>query len=235
MRYAIFYTPPAHDPLTLAAASWLGRSVFSGDAIEPPSAGRLGMHEIAYYTAVPRRTGFHACLKAPFHLDESTSEPALLRAMMRFAGGLEPITMPKLEVARIGDSYALVPGTVCPSLQRLAAQVVQEFDAFRAPLSEADIERSNPDRLTAAQFANLHRWGHPYVMDEFRFHMTLTGSVEPRDFARFETALREHFSPLLAAPIVFSNLALFVEKEPGAPFLVHSLHPMGRVAARRSA
>ena len=32
-------------------------------------------------------------------------------------------------------------------------------------------------RLTPAQEALLMRWGSPYVMDEFRFHMTLTGRL----------------------------------------------------------
>lgn len=235
MRYAIFYTPPAHDPLSMAAASWLGRNVYSGDSVEAPPLCGVGLHEIAYYTAVPRRSGFHACLKSPFQLQDGIGEPALLRAMMRFAGTLEPFAIPRLQVGRIGDTYALVPSEPCARINCLASAVVEEFTPYSAPLSEQEIERANPDRLTAAQFANLHRFGHPYVMEEFRFHMPLTGSVDARDFARFEKVLHAHFDPLLEAPVAVANLALFVEREPGAPLVVHSLHPMGRVAARRSA
>ena len=36
-------------------------------------------------------------------------------------------------------------------------------------------------RLSEAQRAHLLRWGYPYVMDEFRFHMSLTGSLAQVD------------------------------------------------------
>ncbi|MHB0951847.1 MAG: DUF1045 domain-containing protein, partial [Allorhizobium sp.] len=53
MRYAIYFTPPSGDPLTLAAASWLGRNVYSGHAVEHPGVPGLGVHEIAFHTALP--------------------------------------------------------------------------------------------------------------------------------------------------------------------------------------
>ncbi|MCM2398771.1 DUF1045 domain-containing protein [Rhizobium sp. S95] len=235
MRYAIHFTPPSGDPLTLAAAGWLGRNVYSGEAVEHPALRGLGVHEIAFHTALPRRYGFHATLKAPFHLHSDLVEATMLRDLMRFAGTLEPFELPRLEIARLGDFFGLVLERPCPALDYLAAAVVQEFDAFRAPLTEAEIERRNPEGLSASQFANLYRWGHPYVMDEFRFHMPLTGPLAPYEFARIEEALRAHFAPVLSEPVDFSNLALFVEKEPGAPFQVHSLHPMGRISARKIA
>ncbi|QLF68299.1 DUF1045 domain-containing protein [Peteryoungia desertarenae] len=235
MRYSICFTPPSGDPLSLAAASWLGRNVYSGLAAEHPGLRGLSVHEIAFHTALPRRVGFHATLKAPFRLSEGSSEQALLRELMHFAGTMEPVVLSGLSIGRIGDVYGLVLDRPCPSVDYLAASVVQAFDAYRAPLSEAEIERRNPDRLSAPQFSNLHRWGHPYVMDEFRFHMTLTGPLLARDFPRIEDALRSHFSPVLAEPVVINNLALFVEQGAGAPFVVHSLHPLGRVASRRIA
>jgi putative phosphonate metabolism protein len=235
MRYAIYFTPPAHDALTLAAAQWLGRNAFSGDAMEPPAIRSLGLHDIAFNTALPRRYGFHAALKAPFRLAPGVTEQALLRHLMRFAGAHDPFELPKLEVVRLGNFFGLASCLPCDRMQYLAASVVQEFDAFRAPLSEAEIERSDPGDLSAPQFANLHRWGNPYVMDEFRFHMTLTGPLSPVEMPRFEFALRNYFDPYLCKAVDVANLALFVEDEPGAPFHVHSLHPMGRVAARKIA
>ncbi|SMD02931.1 DUF1045 domain-containing protein [Rhizobium sp. RU36D] len=235
MRYAIFFTPPPSDPLTLVAASWLGRNAYSDAPVDHPDVRGLGIHEIAYYTAMPRRYGFHATIKAPFRLNDGMSESALLRDMMRFAGTIEPFEIPRLEVLRLGDHFGLAPARPCDSLQFVSSAVIQEFDAFRAPLSEAEIERRNPDGLSATQFANLHRWGDPYVMEEYRFRMTLTGPVGGGDMARVDRALHALFDPLLEEPVVFSNLALFIEREVGAPFQVHSLHPMGRVSARRIA
>ena len=51
MRYAICFTPPARDPLADAAARWLGRNVYSGEAEEHPGLKGLGVHEIAFHTA----------------------------------------------------------------------------------------------------------------------------------------------------------------------------------------
>ncbi len=235
MRYAICFTPSASDPLSHVAASWLGRNVFSGEMVEPPAIRGLGIHEIAFHTAVPRRYGFHGVLKAPFHLSSEVSEPQLLRDLMRFCGTLSPFQIPRLEVARLGTFYSLSPIRPCDQVHFLSSAIVQEFDRFRAPLSEADIERSDPDGLSAAQFANLYRWGNPYVMDEFRFHMPVTGPVNAVDMPRIEQALRAMFDPVLAEPVTVSNVALMIEEGAGGPFRVHSLHPMGKVSARKIA
>ncbi|AIC28490.1 hypothetical protein IE4771_CH03408 [Rhizobium etli bv. mimosae str. IE4771] len=235
MRYAICFTPPASDPLSLVAANWLGRNVYSGDMLEPPAVRGLGIHEIAFHTAVPRRYGFHGVLKAPFHLSADMSESQLLRDLMRFAGTFAPFQISRLEIARLGSFYSLMPSAPCEQIQYLASAIVQEFDRYRAPLSEADIERSDPDGLSAAQFANLHRWGNPYVMDEFRFHMPVTGSINAIDMPRIEAALRTIFERVLKEPVMVSNVALMIEEGTGGPFRVHSLHPMGKVSARRIA
>lgn len=235
MRHAICFTPSAGDPLTLVAANWLGRNVYSGMMLDPPAIRGLGIQEIAFHTAVPRRYGFHGALKPPFRLAEPAAEPALLRDLMRFSGTLAPFEIPRLEIARIGNAFGLVPSEPCAPLNYLAAALVQEFDHYRAPLSEAEIDRCDPDSLSASEFTNLHRWGCAHVMDEYRFLMMLTGPVERDNTARFERALRDFFAPVLSLPVPVSNIALMAEEEAGGPFRVHSLHPMGKVAARRSA
>lgn len=235
MRYSICYTPSARDPLALAAASWLGRNVYSGEPVEHPALPGLGLHDLAFHTALPRRNGFHACLKAPFVLHEEASEAQVLRELMHFAGIVEPFTLPGLEVARVGDFCALTLTQPSNQLERVASLVVQNFDRFRAPLSDAEIERMAPERLSAPQFANLFRWGDPHVLDEYRFFMPLTGPVAMSQRDRIHQAATSYFAPVLQGPVVFSNLALFIEREPGAPLVVHSLHPMGRVSARKIA
>jgi putative phosphonate metabolism protein len=233
MRYAIYFTPSIHDPLSVAAASWLGRNVYSGEAPEAPSIAGFSRQELAFHTAVPRRYGFHGTIKAPFRLHSETSEAALLKALMHFASTVTPFEIPRMEIARLGEFYGLAPSVPCEQMNHLAAAVVQTFDAFRAPLSDAEIERRDPDRLTASQFSNLHRWGYPYVMDEFRFHMTLTGPIHPSLNARFEHALREFFAPLPNEPLKISSLALFIEPDAGAPLRDHSQHPLGKLSAHR--
>lgn len=229
MRFAVYFTPHRDEPLTRLAASWLGRDPFSGEASEPPAVSTLSAAEIAFHTAAPRRYGFHATLKAPFRLAPTETEASLADALAGFARGVEPFAV-QLVIGRIDGFFALVPAAPAPLLNRLADDVVAAFDCFRAPLSESEIERRNPDALSAEEFRNLHRWGYPYVFDTFRFHMTLTGRVGAGEAERVRSALDEVFGAAVARPVAIGGLALFVEPEPGAPFSVHSYAP---VAGRR--
>ena len=63
MRYAIYFTPSIYDPLSVAAASWLGRNVYSGEAPQAPSIAGFSRQELAFHTAVPRRYGFHGTIQ----------------------------------------------------------------------------------------------------------------------------------------------------------------------------
>jgi putative phosphonate metabolism protein len=222
MRYAIYFTPPMDSPLTRLAASWLGRDPFTGSSVPPPSVTRLTPAEIAFHTAAARRYGFHATLKAPFQLAATETEAGLAQAISDFAADVEPFAIPRLAVGQIDRFFALLPTSPIAELDILAANVVKAFDRFRAPLTETEIERRNPDAMSAEEFRNLCQWGYPYVLDTFRFHMTLTGRVAVSEAPRVRAALDEVFGAVLAEPVAVNGLALFVEPEAGAPFTVHS-------------
>ena len=128
-----------------------------------------------------------------------------------------------------------MPAAPSPELDRFAGDIVREFEPFRAPLSEADIRRRNPDKLSQEEFRNLCQWGYPYVFQSFRFHMTLTGRVADPDLPRVRAAIDEVFAPAVAKPISLDGLALFVEPGPGAPFVVKSWHRLGRRLERKTA
>jgi len=235
MRYAIYYAPDQDDPLGRAAEHWLGRSAFGGQTLAPAAAGSFSAAEIAFHTAAARRYGFHATLKAPFRLAQGRSEAELMAALSKFAADREPFTIEQIKLARPDGFFALVPAQPSPELDRLAADVVSDFEPFRAPLTPEEIERRNPNGLSPAQLKNLHKWGYPYVLEEFRFHMTLTGRVPATEADRMEAAIRSFFGPLLFKPLEISSLALFAEPEPGAPFHIKSFHAIGGAKERRSA
>lgn len=235
MRYAIYFTPAEHDPLTRIAASWLGRDAFTGGTFSPRPVGLLPAAEIAYQTAAARRYGFHATLKAPFQLAEEGEERELVVALAAFCAQMTPFACPRLVIRRLDGFLALVPDQPSAALDQLARDVVVAFERFRAPLTEAELARRNPDALSPRQLKNLHQWGYPYVFEEFRFHMTLTGRVAEVDAPRIMRAAEEHFGPVLEEPLEVGSLALFVEPEPGAPFIVRSFHEFGRQPERKSA
>ncbi|NGN42863.1 DUF1045 domain-containing protein [Mesorhizobium sp. CGMCC 1.15528] len=235
MRYAIYFTPGPDDALTRIAANWLGRNPFTGAASTAPATSLLTPTEVAFHTAAARRYGFHATLKAPFRLAEGESEASLDKALATYAATTEPVLIPRLVLGQIDRFFALVPGEVSPELNRFAGDVVEKFDRFRAPLTDAEIERRNPDALSQTEFRNLCQWGYPYVFDTFRFHMTLTGRVSAEESPKLRATIEELFSNAVAAPFAIDGLALFVEREPGAPFMVHSYHALGRMRERKTA
>jgi putative phosphonate metabolism protein len=235
MRYAIYFTPRQNELLTRVAASWLGRDPFTGAHPQALVLKNLSPAEIAFHTASARRYGFHATLKAPFHLAENTTETELDQALASFAAGAQPIMLPKLALARIDGFLALVPDSPASELNNFANDVVTAFDRFRAPLSEAEIKRRNPDAMSPGEFRNLLRWGYPYVFENFRFHMTLTGRVPDADLPRVRAAIDEVFASALEPPATIDGLALFIEPEAGAPFVVKSWHALGRRQQRKTA
>jgi phosphonate metabolism protein PhnN/1,5-bisphosphokinase (PRPP-forming) len=125
----------------------------------------------------------------------------------------------KLKVGLRDGFLALVPDGDPAPLHILAARCVRELDGFRRPLSEEELARRRKVLLTARQDANLLRWGYPYVLDDFRFHMTLTERLEPGDAGRLVSAAQAHFATELGEPVMIDGLTLFQEPECGAPFL----------------
>ncbi|SHE58737.1 putative phosphonate metabolism protein [Kaistia soli DSM 19436] len=227
MRYALYATPAADDPLCLAAVAWLGRDAFGGLEGPLPEVEGLAAGTLEAYLADPARYGFHGTLKAPFSLASDADEAGLLAAVDRFAAQSARITIPELVVRRLGRFFALVPNEPVAALDAWAGRVVSDFDAFRAPLSDADIERRRKSGLTLDEEANLLRWGYPYVFDAFRFHMSLTGRVPREDMEAVDTALRSHFAAFEGKPFVIDRLAVFVEPERGAPFGIRHVAQLG--------
>jgi putative phosphonate metabolism protein len=217
VRYAIYFSPAKDHPLTEAASRWLGRNAFSGTLHDDHD-------DYADMTEEPRRYGFHATLKAPFELAEKYSEAELLTAFEDFAASQSTFEIPRVVVGALGPFFALVPDRTYQPLQDFAAEV----DRFRAPLSETDIARRRPQMLTESQRQNLSLWGYPHVMDDFRFHMTLTGRIDESEQLAMREVLSSRFSEFTDRPLSISSLALFIEETRGAPFTVHSWHPLGQ-------
>ena len=226
MRYAVYFTPPSDDPLTLAASAWLGRDAFTGKTMDQAPAAEFDAERLAALTADPRRYGFHATLKAPFTL-AADRDPAELEARFsEFCRSNRAFSIPSVEVGQLGSFFAVVPAEVYPQLQSFAASIVETFEPFRAPLDEDDIARRKPEKLPPRQRENLMRWGYPYVFEDFRFHMTLTGQVPAAEQPAMGDILHQRFGIFTGRPLKIGGLALFIEESRGAPFTVHSWLPL---------
>jgi putative phosphonate metabolism protein len=229
MRYAVYFAPPQDSLLHELGSRWLGRDAWMGKPVDQPNVLGIGR-----MTMEPGRYGFHGTLKAPFALHDDKTPKALAQAVVALAEG-EACFKVRLKVGAISGFLALVPVESSPTLAALAARCVRELDAFRAPASEEELRRRRQTRLTPAQDRHLMDWGYPYVLDEFRFHMTLTERLDPPDLTRLAAAADAHFAPALRESITFAGLTLFVEAAPGAPFLATSYVPLSAAAAGAAA
>lgn len=219
-RYALYYAPAPETALAAFGASWLGRDADTGAERPQPAVPGLSPEALHEITADPRRYGFHGTLKPPFVLAEGSSEDSLLAAVASFARARAPFTLPLLKLVSLDGFLALVPSAVAPALDRLARDCVIGFDDFRALPSAAEIARRRQAGLSLRQEGLLARWGYPYVLDAYRFHLTLTRRLRPEEAAILLPALEPLTAPLCGAAVAVDALTVFVEPAPGAPFTV---------------
>ena len=217
-RYAIYAAP--EGALWDAASQWLGWDAARGAALPQPEMGDLP-RPLAEITEAPRKYGFHGTIKPPFRLAKGPSHDDLVWAAEAMCLRLSPVVLAGLRLERIGGFLALVPDGDVPALSGLAAQVVEGLDAFRAPPDAAEIARRNPDRLTPRQREYLNQWGYPHVMEEFRFHMTLTGDLPLPESRAVAAVLDPWIAPHLPRPFAIDSLCLFGEAEDGRFHLIH--------------
>lgn len=219
-RFAIYYAPDTTSGIWDRATVWLGRDAATEALIDGAVAG-IDRVRLLNHTQSASRYGFHATIKPPMALAEGQSAETLHAALADFAATMAPVSLGTVRIASLAGFLALIPEPN-EALQDFAAHVVEHFEPFRAPLSMRDHAARLTARLTAGLSARqeelLGAYGYPYVMDEFRFHMTLTDRLDGEDAVDLEQAAQTWFAPVLAEPVVLDRLVLFVESESGKPF-----------------
>lgn len=214
-RYAIYYVPAPDSVLYRFGAEIIGYDAFTGEGCESPETFR-SFSDWTALTADPRKYGFHGTLKAPFPLAASAREDDLAAAVEAFIARDIPRIAPVVDL--LGDFVAIVPARPVEALSKLADDCVTQFERFRAPLTEAERARRLKSRLTPRQIGHVDRFGYPYVFEDFRFHMTLTGRLTDARRDDILARLRKAFTELKIDDIAVDAVALFRQPAPGKPF-----------------
>lgn len=219
-RYAIYYVPAADAALYRFGAALVGYDAFAARDLDHPPQALQTFGDWHAQTADPRKYGFHATLKAPFLLKDGESEAGLGEAFDRFARTPRVIPVIAPIVRAIGSFIAIVPDAAVKPLAQLADDCVTAFEPYRAPLTAHDRQRRLKSPLTPRQIAHLDRWGYPYVFEEFRFHMTLTGSLPAATRDAVLPFLQGEFARLGLASLAVGHVALLRQEGTEARFVV---------------
>lgn len=219
-RYAIYFTPPP-GPLARFGATWLGWDIDTGRETPHPENIPDLPAPASELTKEPRRYGLHATMKPPFRLNCHATPDILKDALTAFCARHTPIALQSVTLTRMGRILALTPDGDTDALNLLAASVVRQFDRFRAAPDDAEITRYQTPNLNAAQMANVAQWGYPYVLDQFRWHMTLTGKRPQKQIAQIEASLTAKLNPILPRPFIIDGLSLVGEDRQGHFHLIH--------------
>ncbi|MBD8882143.1 DUF1045 domain-containing protein [Rhodanobacter sp. 7MK24] len=217
MRYAVYFCPPAGSGLDALGREWLSARHIAGIA---PERWRT-------LTANVRRYGWHATLCAPFALAEAAGYDELRREVADIARHASVIEL-AMQLDHLAGFLALRPHDDEQDVHTLADQCVRRLNPLRAPNSEATWQRRAP-HLDAAELALFRQYGYPYVLDRYRFHMTVSAPASETE----TQAMRAWFAPRLAdRPVArIDALTLCQEKAPDQPFEPLERIPLGTGAA----
>src|SRR5579871_1854836 len=107
MRYALYFAPEPGSPWAEAGNSWIGRDAERGTEVSKDAVPGIPPVLLSQLTSGARRYGFHATLKAPFHLAPGFSESNLEDMAAAFCQAQRRIAVPALKVKPLDDFLAL--------------------------------------------------------------------------------------------------------------------------------
>lgn len=217
-RAAIYFAPPEGSELEAFGRRILGRDHLTGEDLEQPVIEGIDADELHRITHSARHYGFHATLKAPFVLKEGRTIDELCEAAKAFAAERIAFEAPPLHLSALSRWIAFKLSAPSPEMDRLAADCVTGFEPFRAPLHPADIDRRRSAGLTARQDEQMLAYGYPYIFEDFDFHMTLAGPLDPPKKDQVLNALCRRAPAIDRMSLWVDAIALYQQPDREKPF-----------------
>jgi 2'-5' RNA ligase len=204
MRYAVYFCPAEDSGLHNFGHDWLNTHAIPGMTPE----------RLHVLLAPARRYGWHATLVAPFALAEGVSYEDLHQKLADIAQQVASFRLP-LQLDKLAGFLALRPSSDEATAQALSERCVRQLNALRAPLTEDAWQRRAP-HLDEDELRLFREYGYPYVLQRYRFHMTLCARASDDE----EQALREWLALKLTKPLHadIDALTICCERELDQPF-----------------
>lgn len=227
-RFAIYYAPSRDSAWWRAGCRWLARDPETGEALAPPTLDALAERslDVPSLSRAPQRYGWHGTLVAPARCAPGVAFDRIVEQARAWARRQRAFML-QVEVAALERFVAVRPARAdgAAAMQSLAADALQAFAPLRALPNEHERRRRLEGNLTVRQRELLDCWGYPYVLEEFRFHMTLSDSIEEEE----RQALIDWWCAQIPklGPLPIDGAALFVEPRAGEPFVLAARLPFG--------
>jgi len=205
MRYAIYYCPGIHTALGRLGREWLS------EALILPG---ISSERRQVLLADARRYGWHATIHAPFAPISGASYGDVRSAVTALAETFSAFEL-TLRLDRLAGFLSLRPLVDGIPERALAAACLHKLRPIRASLSDEALQHRSAG-LDKDELALLQKHGYPYVLDRYRFHLTLAAPAGELE----ELAMRRWLQPRVAAlpPARIDALAICREAAPGSPF-----------------
>jgi hypothetical protein len=145
----------------------------------------------------------------------------LHQKLIPIAQHVEPFELP-LALDTLGGFLALRPSGDQTAINNLAERCVRELNPLRAPLTDAAWQR-RANGLDEVELALFRDYGYPYVIQRYRFHMTLSARTNNAEEQALREWLTEHGADHWSAHI--DALTICREPAAGQPY-----EPIARIA-----
>lgn len=222
-RYAIYFAPNERTPLGRFGCHWLGRSAAELDSHPVDLPENLEQHKHQQLIEAPKHYGFHGTLKAPFELNTAYTSNDLDEALQNFAQKFPSFTIDRLKLQTIASFIALTPEEQSENLsllQSLHEELTENIDYLRAPLSDYDKNRFMARDLSTKLKENLLNFGYPFVLESFKFHLTLTSSLKKDDISSYFELLDRLTTHFRDDGFFCDRISLFRQETRTSPFLL---------------
>ena len=216
-RFAIYFVPPESNDLTRFTASWFGWDVYKGIKVDYPVLHNLN-YDIKEITNTPSKYGFHGTLKAPFSLVPDKTIDDLKLSLSMLSRSIKKFEIPSICLRIIDEFIAIVPTSQNESIHSLAKKCLEDLDSFREAESDEILNKRRSGRLSTSEEHNLLKWGYPYVLDDFQFHLTMTGKLPLKVCKHVFSVLSLELHEVLNAPLFIGKICLVGENKMDGKF-----------------
>ena len=222
-KYALYWVPKRDDALARFGASWTGWCAEQG---EPRARDTLRSFsfDIPAITRQLRGHGLHAVFKAPFRLGQGRSRFSLEHILAQVVENCVSFPLPRLRLAVVDGSVALVPDQNCTALGDLVARI----GAAMAPLEVAGPTNGfaeAPAMTPAAAPRGISACNSETVIQlpivaARRFQMPLTDQLDAAMAFNVKEALEPVLEQILDQPRHLQDVALMGDPGEGRPLRV---------------